>query len=119
MTTPRAILLTEAGDRTAALLAEAQGWELNRERWQEITRVLDSVEDAVRRRDPDDLVADADNLKRLGPVRIVRIGATHRPEPPPPDVRERLVRIVHELHGLVAAGRTRSTDDHPAGESRG
>jgi hypothetical protein len=111
--------LHEVGGDIAEVLAEVLSWQLNTERWQQIAALLDSVEDALRRRDPDDLYADTADLQRLGPVRIVRIGSSPSPSPAPRDVRERLVRLVHELEGVLATGRPLPANERPAPETRG
>jgi len=119
MTTHRPTDLHEVGGVTADVLAEVRDWQLNTERWQQIAALLDSVEDALRRRDPGDLYADTADLQRLGPVRIVRIGSSPSLNPAPPDVRERLVRLVHELEGLLATGRPLPANERPAPGTRG
>ena len=103
----------------AEVLAEMLSWQLNTERWQRIAAQLDSVEDSLRRRDLDDLSTDTADLQRLGPVRILRIGSSASPSPAPRDVRERLVRLVHELETLLAAGQPLPADERPAPQTRG
>jgi hypothetical protein len=119
MTTHQTGDLHEVGVRTAEVLAEALGWQLNTERWQRIAAQLESVEDALKRRDPEDLAADVADLRRWGPVRIDRIGSSIRPGPAPRDVRERLIHLVHELEDLLVTNRPLPTDERPAPETRG
>ena len=115
MTTHRPTDLRAVGGDTFSVLIDVLSWQVNTERWQQIAAALGSVEDALRRRDPDDLSVDTADLQRLGPVRIIRIGSSLGPAPR--DVRERLVRLVHELEGLLGPGQPLPADERPGRET--
>lgn len=101
------------------VLRDVLGWELALPRWQEVERIVASIEAALTVADVDAVRDATVDLKLLGPVRITRIGAT--PQLPVPDpVRERTNHLIHSLGGASPATPTDTSaqgaeDDHSPG----
>jgi hypothetical protein len=92
--------------------SDALGWRLTGERWETIQQVLAAMAVALETDDLDALKAATAELELVGPVRIVRIGAPPV-VPPPPQVRDRLNRLVYTLGGTTA----READESELGSS--
>jgi len=92
-----------AAVRADALRAasDALEWRLTGERWLTIQQVVAAMAAALETDDLDALKAATAELELVGPVRIVRIG-TPPVVPPPPQVRDRLNRLVYTLDGTTA-----------------
>ena len=92
--------------------SDALEWRLTSERWEKIQPVLAAMAAALETGDPDALKAATAGLELVGPVRIVRIGASPV-VPPPPQVRDRLNQLVYTLGGTTA----REPDESELGSS--
>ena len=92
------------GVRAEALdvISDALQWRLADARWQAIEQVLIAMEAALQADDPEALTAATADLELVGPLRVIRIGATAVVSAPPP-VRDRLNWLVHSLGGTMEA----------------
>lgn len=112
-------LAAQATAEAIDVLRDVLVWELALPRWQEVERVVESMQTASATADVDTLREITADLELLGPVRITRIGAT--PQVPAPDrVRERTNYLIHSLSGTSQAtppdtGTRRAADDRSPG----
>lgn len=117
MTDPRGNAADKDEIRTEALaaLSDALVWKLADVRWQEISRILDAMDTALRSGDLDAFSAATAQLELAGPLRIIPIGAGS----PPPRVRDLLNSLVHALGGVTVDGPAPGPGDADAGFPRG
>jgi hypothetical protein len=92
-------------------VTDARGWRVAPDRWRDLDELLAAMERALTINDTNELAATTAELDLMGPPRIIRIGSTPIPVPPPPSVQERLDRLVHVLGGT-------SIDLGPRGSTR-
>jgi hypothetical protein len=85
------------GVRAEALqvVLDALVWQLAPARWQAVDQALAAMEAAVAANDQAALAEATADLEVAGPLRLNRIGDTS--DDPPPDVRDRLNRLVYSL----------------------
>lgn len=104
------------GDSSETVVARAEAlgaasdaleWRLTGKRWESVEQVLAAMAAALATNDLEALKAATAELEVAGPVRIVRIGAPPV-VPPPPQVRDRLNRLVYSLGGTAAWERDES-----------
>lgn len=79
-----------------ALLHDALGWRLTRERWRGVERSLDAMAVALDGGEFALFAEAVNDLEADGPVRATRIEDVP-PEPAPEPVRERISELVHSL----------------------
>ncbi|MEV0168103.1 CATRA system-associated protein [Nonomuraea fuscirosea] len=80
------------------VLEDLPEWELVPARWERVRDILDSLEAALRTRDPEAAREAIADLELSGPVRVTRIG-TKPTVPEPEEVRDRRNRLVFSLGG--------------------
>jgi hypothetical protein len=96
------------------LLAAVPGWTLPEQRWAAITAALDALLTALPG-DPAEADRLAGRLRLAAPKRIrTRLGSAPR-VPAPPEVRERVNRLVLALASRPADGRRSEADGRPGG----
>src|ERR1700761_6913165 len=96
------------------IVLDALQWELAENRWATVEEALEGMEAAVLADDVRALGVATAKLELAGPLRIILIGP---PEVPPvPQVRDRLIRLVHTLGGRPPSEPEKRQDD---GERRG
>jgi len=78
-------------------LGIAQYWQLPADRWDEVARVLDRLDRAVRTPDTGAFDEAANDLLILGPTRRVDDVGGPVSQPAPPKIRERLNTLIHTL----------------------
>jgi hypothetical protein len=89
------------------VISDALQWRLTAARWQAIEELLAAMDAALAADDLEALAAAITDLELAGPVRITRIGAAPA-VPAPPQVRDRLNRLVNSLGGTSAPNRGES-----------
>jgi hypothetical protein len=73
-------------------------WKLPHTRWEAIAGILASMTAELEAGNLDAVAEATVQLEIAGPVRLDWIGAPPAEEPPPP-VRERINRLIHQLSG--------------------
>ncbi|MFD7135562.1 CATRA system-associated protein [Streptomyces sp. NPDC059894] len=128
MSEPLRELPPELREAALVVLRDVRLWRLPPDRWERLARLLDTAAGALRAGDAHRFDQATVDLELAGPVRITRIGDTHRgsaresaPTPAPPPVRERLNHLIHTLSGgpgAMADEDGRPRDDGPRGGQR-
>jgi hypothetical protein len=86
------------------VISDALQWRLTNARWEAIAQVLAAMAAALAEGDVAALSAATADLELAGPLRLVKIDATSV-VPAPPQIRERMNRLVHSLSGAPGADR--------------
>jgi hypothetical protein len=89
------------GADVAHVLREVLAWRMSAGSWRQVDALLAGAERALAEGDVDELAALASELVLLGPDRIVALDGVGAP---PPAVRDRLNRLVHQLGDVLATG---------------
>lgn len=90
------------------VLRDVLVWRLPPDRWAAVGHIIDHIEPALGAGDGSVIKSAVGELDRMSPVRITEIG-TEPTVPPPPRVRERTVRLIHDLGGTADRGANGST----------
>lgn len=77
-------------------------WRFSAARWAAVARILADLEAAIADNERQALESATAELELIAPVRIIMIGEQST-TPPPPEVRDRLNRLVHALGGTPPA----------------
>ncbi|MEV7196855.1 CATRA system-associated protein [Streptomyces sp. NPDC093510] len=86
----------EAREDAVNVLQDLVEWHLAPQRWERVDSIVDSIADALARRDDEALREATAELELTGPVRITRIG-TRSVIPVPERTRDRANHLVHTL----------------------
>lgn len=78
------------------VVSDALQWRLTEARWKEVEQLLNALHEALQAGDPEAVDAVTADLELASPLRIIPIG-TPPLEPPGPQLRSIVVRIVHHL----------------------
>ena len=73
-------------------------WRFGTARWEAVARILADMEAAIAANERQRLASAAAELELIAPLRIIMIGEQPT-TPPPPQVRDRLNRLVYALGG--------------------
>ena len=108
-------LPTDDGDGIAVkadaleIALDAFLWRFGAARWDVVERILADMDAAIAANERQALANATAELELMAPLRIIMVG-TQPTTPPPPEVRDRLNRLVYALGG-TPPGKREDRDD--------